>query len=251
MKGVVLILGLVLALAAAVGTATAGSPPEPVAVLYFDRPPWYLTEDAGAPGGVLIARARRIFQEAGLEHRFHNLPPRRILAVVFQGARACGVGWFRTPERAEKALFSEPLYKDRPLSLVVNRQAAARLPENPTLDQALASGLTLALIEGFSYGSWADQALASRRATHCPAGSQDEALRMVARRRCHMTLINQEEAAWRLSRDSERAAQLKVLMLKDAPRGNQRRLMCGTGVSPQEMERLNQAITRLFPSLSH
>jgi uncharacterized protein (TIGR02285 family) len=132
------------------------SPRGPLNVYYIHRPPYYMTLENGQAGGFLIAAARMILDDAALDHRVVPLPPKRILRFLRNSRYACSVGWFRTPEREGFALFSEPIYRNRPLGAVMRRSTAARLAQPPSMEQLLHSEMVFGVIDGFSYGNWAD-----------------------------------------------------------------------------------------------
>lgn len=238
-----LLLGLLLCLGPA--RPAAGEPSE-LAICYFERPPFYVTGEDGAVGGLVGDRARRILTLAKLPHRFVNLPIRRGLELIRRGEQVCGLGWFRLPQRESFANFSRPIYHDRSLVLAVRRERKASLPPRPRLADLLAGGFRLVIQDGFTYGAWADERLAPHVST-VERQDVDELglLRMVAAGRREGTLLGQEEAAYLLRHHPGLAARLAMLPLADAPPGHPRYFMCSKEVPPEVLERLDRAILKL------
>jgi len=228
------------------GPAAASGPErEPLPVYYFNKPPYYIEKPDGAAGGFLVEVARLILDGAGIPHRFERLPVKRILRAVQSGERCASVGWFRTPERERYALFSLPIYQNRPIGLVVARDTAQRLPPRPSLQKVLAAGLSFGAIEGFSYGPWLDEHLAALGPRlHRVTGEPEDVYRMILKGRFEATFVAPEEAFYLMSTHGAYRQGLRFLPLKDAPEGNPRHLMFGAGLEPGLLDAVNLSIRK-------
>ena len=237
-------MALAFVLIWALALLPAACPAQPILdVYYFNRPPLYITEAEGRPGGLIIDAARRVFDKAKVEYRFVEFPNKRIVNVIQRQENACGVGWFKTRERRKFAVFSLPIYQDQPLCLLVNHAKSPRLPAKPTIAQALDSGLRLGVLDGFSYGYWADSKIAKHRPPSERVTTQQvNLLRMVAAGRVDFMLISPEEVFWLLSKNEDLKGEVVMLKLADAPAGNLRRIMFNRGMDPALVKRIDRAI---------
>jgi len=64
---------------------------------------------------------RKVFEKAGIEVEFKEIPPKRILHELTKPQPACSPGWFKTPEREKLYLFSAAIYQDAPLTFVARK----------------------------------------------------------------------------------------------------------------------------------
>lgn len=243
-----------LALAALLAGLACGAPAaraaEAVKLYYFHRPPLYMTDAQGRPTGILLERAERILARAGLEISLAEVPAKRALMAIEQGENACGVGWFRLPERERYASFSLPIHRDGPQVAVVRRAVAAPLPKPLKLDDLLTRPLTMGVIDGFNYGATAEMKIRLHGPrTQRLTGEVGQLMQMTALGRCDWFLVNDLEASWYLQHDPRLAQELVVMILVDQPPGNLRYLMCSTALGGAVMDRINRAILELVGNL--
>ena len=91
-------------------------------LLYYDRPPFHYLGLDQKPTGSVVERTEKALTAAGLPFTWVLRPAKRVLTEVFEGrANTCSPGWFRAPEREEKARFSDALMTERPLVGVVRQ----------------------------------------------------------------------------------------------------------------------------------
>ncbi|MBI3348467.1 MAG: transporter substrate-binding domain-containing protein [Burkholderiales bacterium] len=235
---------LALMAACCAGAAAAQAP---LAIEYRDKPPYSYTE-VGKPAGFLMERTARLLKRAGIEARYAEVPIRRTLQnLQANQAALCSPGMYKIPEREAFARFSLPIHRDRPHVVLAHASVAAQIRALPKLAQLFAEPtLQPGVLEGASYGQQLDQALASTarpvmRAQLTPL----QLARMVGARRVDYMLIDEEDLAW-LRKDPEfLPLPLVRLEFADMPRGQLRYLACSQQVSPQTMDKLNQAIREL------
>ena len=179
MKKSIMLLSLVLIL----GSVSAAFAQE-LQVYYFPRPPLYIKAANGTPGGFLNEVAKLILDEAKVPYRIVEMPSARVEPSLKNRDFAAGLGWFKNPSREEWANFSAPIYQDLPNVAVVNKAKAAALGTQVSMANLMKSGLTLGVIDGFSYGAFADNAIAQEKPrTEKIVGEQATLVAMVARGR--------------------------------------------------------------------
>ncbi len=221
-------------------------------VYYFQRPPLYFTEADGSPGGFLNEIARLILDDAKVSSAFVEMPSTRVEPSLWKMSYAAGIGWFKTAARERLARFSAPIYQDLPLVAVVNSARARALGHEATIDRILGSGLTLGTIQGFSYGDFADKAIARLKPKlETIVGEQSALVKMVARGRADILLLGLEEAGYLMENDRESGAALRIVKISDAPAGTLRYIMFSKGVDAATVARIDAAIGRVKRSRAY
>ena len=232
-------------------SATAAAAQTPLIIEYRDKPPYSYTE-GGKPAGFLMERTFRLLVRAGIDARYAEVPIRRTLQHLQANQSAlCSPGLYKNPEREAFARFSLPIHRDKPQVVLAHDSVAARIRAMPRVAQLFAdASLQPGLLEGVSYGQQLDRYLAN--AARTPVRAQLAPLqlaRMVAARRVDYMLIDEEDLGW-LRRDPEFThLPLTRVEFADIPRGELRYLACSRQVTPQTMERLDQAIRSLAPEV--
>jgi polar amino acid transport system substrate-binding protein len=245
-KGLVAgMLGLVAAAGAAFVPAKAGH--LPITIYFHVRPPY---AEPGAPVGVkglLVSPVIKAMNEAGLEAQWVEMPPARQTEEIRRALEpACGLGWFKRPEREQFAIFSAAIYKDRP-SVIVARKDDARFAAPASLQRTFSDPrLRLLTKTGYSYGQIVDDWLQYHHpSAEESAGSNEAMLNMIANSRSDYTIMAPEEADYLLERDPTLGAALHAVALSDAPEGEQRYLMCSKKVPADAIARLNAKLVDL------
>jgi uncharacterized protein (TIGR02285 family) len=219
----------------------------PVILAYHERPPYYVTNEENLLTGLVGGPARTAFHRSGLQFIIQRMPPRRQLNSIQNNTeRICAVGWFKTPEREHYALFTSPLYQDKPTSLLTRFDI--ELPSlNPTLHEVFAaSHLSLLMKNSYSYGESIDNTL-----QHTPpsivittSGNTSQMLEMIAAANADYALMATEEAEEAIA-TSNSPGVFRLVKLRDMPQGNKRYIMCSRQVTPEEIARLNSVIPQL------
>lgn len=203
MKQYPLLAGLCCAL---LGNTARPAPPQ-YTVAWRDKPPYHYIEN-GQPRGFLLARARAIFDAAGLSTRFVNEPQKRIWANFQHGAtHYCSISWYRLPEREAAAQFSQPIHEDLPHTILIAPGMAQRVQAHGTLESLLSdTTLTLGAIEGVSYGPVLDQAIkTSKNQVMSRTVETTQMMRMLAVGRASFMFVDRED--WDFFRRKEKSAQ--------------------------------------------
>ena len=238
----IVVLFLFAAVDGACRAAVAGE--EPLGLLVFDRPPYYMLHDGRPAGGFLLDIALGVFAQAGIPVTVQEMPPGRILATFeSREIKACAVGWLRTPEREAYARFSLPLYENKALGVVVASETAHELGPAPSLDRLLAAGLTWGMRRGFSYGEVFDAAFKKYPGQNTRLFSDSRLMvRLIAKHRLDAALVCPEELSAQLVAEPELGAAIRFLPIAEAPPGFARHIMCNASVPPALMDRINAAI---------
>jgi polar amino acid transport system substrate-binding protein len=209
---------------------------------YQDRPPYSSTAPDGSAVGLVASPAVAALRRAGIAFVLAVTPSQRQLALIQSGQGLhCGMGWFRTPERAALGKFSRPLYRDRPLGALV--RTGAGLASGGTAAGLLAdTRFTLLVKDGYSYGPTLD-ALLAQAAARIERTSVDPAQMslMLRSQRADWMIVAPEEAAVLGSPG------LQLITFTDVPQGLSRHLYCGAYVPDAWLARIDQALSDLAP----
>ncbi len=220
---------------------------EPVLPLYYiDKPPYYFTH-AQQPSGFLLARAMLILQTAGISSQPRERPAPRILHELTRDhAPFCSVGWFKTPEREAIAWFSEPIYQDVPMWLLVRQEDAGAMVKLKSLHTLLRAQYRIGVVSGFSYGAALDRQLDQ---TLVPvdrqAKSVEIAIGRLLARRVDAIIADRVETTYLLNKQDLPSEKLLAVRFADIPEGNHRYLMCSANLPSTTQQAINRAIAQL------
>lgn len=221
---------------------------ESLTVSYFERPPYYYTNEQGVAEGFLLQRARQIFQQADIEVKFLALTPYRILYVLEHATVPhCSIGWFKNSAREQFTKFSAPIYQNQALMLLSSKDQRHKFSSPSALREIFADRLlTLARMGEFSYGTYVDELLGVLAPKSIVlSGNQRGLLQAVVEQRAAYMLVAPEEVSMLARQSGLSAADLLLVPLSDVPAGNLRYLMCSPAVTDITMVKLNQAINEL------
>ncbi|NRR31508.1 transporter substrate-binding domain-containing protein [Oxalobacteraceae bacterium] len=221
---------------------------EAITVTYSDRPPYLLppvngSPPGGPPGGLTGTPAAAAFRSAGIAVNWLRLPTNRQLALVKEAiGQNCAVGWFHTPEREKYAKFTKPIYRDRDWVLLVN--AGFEATPELTLEAVLQRKGTRVLVKDkYSYGPQIDALLARYQPTIAVStGSTLQMLQSVNLGSVDLMFVSEDEGLYLMAGAAGQHKQVRLLRLREMPRGADRRIMCGRTVPDAIIERLNKAI---------
>ncbi len=236
---------LLFALAAFTAAPARAADAPQVLIAYRDKAPYSYTEN-GQPVGQLNDKTRAIFQRAGLDLRFEEMPSKRIaLELRNNNVPLCSPGWYRLPEREVFAGFSKPIQRDRPQVVLASVSSAPKVRAHAGLQALLNDkALLLTVIDEISYGPEID--LMIRRAPRPPlraTATSEQLARMVAAERADYMLVDQDDLD-HLKKEGETRG-LVDIHFADTPAGLYRHLWCSKKVDRAMMERINGAIGQL------
>jgi len=234
---------IVVLIGAALLAATRAYADE-LTLYYHERPPYSAKQPDGSVRGITADIADKALKAAGIPYRWEDLPSARQLEVIKRNeGQACGLGWFKRPDREAFAKFTLPIYHDLP-TIVVARSDDPRFAGTPTLDALFHDKDLLLLTKtGYSYGAKIDAEIVAD-APNLRRDPSDNLtmLGMVAGKRVDYMIMAEEEAKDLLT-DPDLARSIAIYHLGDAPPGELRYLMCSASVPDALIARINQAIT--------
>lgn len=227
----------------AAGSTASALADTPLTVAWREKPPYYYFEN-GVAKGFMLERAKQVFAAAGVPARFVNEPQKRIWANFAHGVQNyCSISWYRLPEREAIVQFTVPVHADQPHAVLAVSTVAARIKSHPNLKSLVADkSLTLAVVDGVSYGPELDALIASSENRVMRRTVETAAMfRMVAVGRADYLFVDRED--WNYLRLKYPELQSLVLVdFPDMPAGLKRYFVCSRDVPAETMERLNRAI---------
>lgn len=231
-----------IGLLAAVSAAAAVAEPT-LTVSWREKPPYYYYEN-GVAKGFMLDRAKQIFAAAGVPVRFVTEPQKRIWANFAHGMKNyCSISWYRLPEREAVAQYSVPVHTDQPHAVLAVPSVAARIKAHPNLNSLLADkSLTLAVIDGVSYGHVLDPMIAASENRIMRRTVETSAMfRMLALGRADYLFVDREDYGYLRSKHPE-LQPLVLIDFPDMPPGLRRYFVCSRDIPAETMERINRAI---------
>jgi polar amino acid transport system substrate-binding protein len=214
-------------------------------IYYHERAPYSAKQTDGSVHGITADIVTQVMSVAGVPYRWEDLPSARQMEVLKRDqAPACGLGWFKRPDRETFAKFSAAIYHDLP-TIVVARAGDGRFGGTPSIDALFADkALTLLTKTGYSYGAEIDGKIAAQKPNaRADASDNRIMLGMVSKARVDYMIMAEEEAKDLLSQSDFTAAGLAIYHLANPPAGEYRYLMCSKSVPDDLIARINQAIT--------
>ena len=225
---------------------------KPMSVSYFERPPYYYTTKEGQAAGLLVERTRAILHAAGIEANFVSLSPNQIIYVIqYLSMPHCSIGWFKKPERELYAKFTQAIYRNRPLALLIKQSQKKLFSQNTSLKQIFSQKqLVMARMSSFSYGFYVDQLLEKYNPrSYFGTNTQADLLAALFAGQANYMLVAPEEVVEMAKKAGLAVNEFELIELNEIPAGNLRYLMCDQAVSDENIERMNKAIEKLYPGL--
>jgi len=206
-------------------------------------------------GNGFVETAVWIASEAGFIPDLARMPGPRVIVEFRERPpeMTCAGGWFRTPERETFARFTEPFRFDPPEGVVVSARVAERaraLGGNAALfaDTSLRflaypSGIRVSDVFDRLYERRGDVNVSVMRTDYL---DRRAVTRLLVRDRIDAAPgFNAEQFNEMLSIAREEGASLEFLLFPDGPARNTRHIMCSRSVSPEVVEDLDRAISRI------
>jgi polar amino acid transport system substrate-binding protein len=217
---------------------------ETLDIYYFEYPPYYQQLENGQASGIIVDLARKILAAAQVEPRFHFMPAKRILNELQTSQPAASLGWFKTPEREQFALFSLPVYVNRPVEVFFLRENEEKFRPYDRLEALLQSGeFFYGRVQGLSEGAQLDAMLLKyENRTVQVASDTVRLLKMLESGRVDFMLMPPEEVAVMLQAAQTSADKFSLRPMTDIPPGTRRYIMYSKGVDADMIRRIDQAI---------
>jgi len=214
-----------------------------ITVAWRENPPYNYTEQ-GVEKGFLLARGKRIFEQAQVPAQFVTEPTKRIWAKFRVGTPSyCSLGRYHLAEREPVMQYSLPIHIDPPRIVLMSAEAAKRARQYKRLSELLADpSLTLGMSDGGSFGTDIDDMLKSA-ATKVERRTVESPLMMKLLAADRISFVFADRYSWHYLKQHDPAARdIVAREFPDMPAGQKRYLVCSKDVSPEVMHRLNAAI---------
>jgi len=235
-----------LATAALLGAVCPAAHAETLTIGFVERPGYATAaEGDGQARGLLVDITRDILTRAGIQPRFVAMPQKRLLKIIESGGeRICNLGGFKTPDRAAYSVFTKPIYRSRPISVVIlAERAAAFAPFRTLAELTAAPNLNLGYMEGFSYGPYPDRLIATMSgAKSARVIALAQMVGMLAAGRFDYLFADSEIYEALANAGKIDPGKFRLLSFPDVPEGNWRYLMCSKAVSKDVIDRIDAAI---------
>lgn len=217
-----------------------------VALHYNERPPYLLTAN-GQLTGLTGAPVVAAFKAAGIPYVLNATPSARQMAVIRENSGLdCAIGWFKNEEREKFARFTRPIYQDRPpIALTAARNSRnASLKNGDALENVLGNrNLVLLVKVGYSYGRILDAMIERHQPIRTSVSVENmQMLRMIHAGHADYMFIAPEEAEGLIRASGIDPAEIRGIAFADAPKGENRHIMCSMKVPDEIVGRLNSAI---------
>lgn len=213
-------------------------------VAYAERPPYLLKQADGSPAGLTGTPSVAAFKAAGIPVEWHIVPTNRQLAMIKDPKGLnCTIGWFLVPERQAYAKYTKAIYRDKSWMLLTNLAFAER---GITTMAELASQRDIRVLikDNFSYGGLDKFIQKWHPVVAVSTASTLKMVQSVAKGSVDMMFVSEDEGNYILKNEAgDSAASLRLLPLKDMPRGGDRHIMCSKAVPDEVIARLNKAIS--------
>ena len=219
---------------------------ELITVAWRIKPPHQYLEN-GIEKGILLERARQVFEQAQMPTHFVEQPAKRIWSSFSAGAtNYCSFGWYKIEERESLVQFSYVFHTDLPHTLLVSPVAVKQVSAHRSLSSLLTdTSLTLGVLDAVSYGPELDAMIKSsknkiERSTTLPMIMA----RMVGANRASYIFIDKED--WSYLKDKEESLRhTRQMDLNGMPPGLNRYIVCSKDMTADQMARINAAIQKI------
>lgn len=216
-----------------------------VQIYYEERIPYAVTSEQGDVSGLTATPTAKAFNQTGISFQWKEMPFKRQLQTIkYNKKMACGIGWFKKPEREEFALFTSKIYQDKP-SITLSKQGNTTVAQYGDVVSLLQDKQAKLLVkDGFSYGSYIDNLIE----THSPekvvvvGSSNVQMLQVILSDRADYFFVSEEEAEQIITSSGHDLEQFQRQQYSDMPAGNNRYIACSQQVTPSTINLLNQTL---------
>lgn len=222
--------------------AINGCAGEVIKLYYEEREPYAALHADGEVKGLIASPASRALSSAGIAFTWVAVPYKRQLAQLEANAElACGMVFFKTPEREKFGKFTRAIYRDGITAMLSRKDF--RPGKNMRLAEAMGTkGARMLRKEASTYGPFIDDATNKVAPTIVltTAEMRNMALMLIANR-ADYTLLTLEEAHY-LIKNVPDGDQLYVFRPVDMPLGQYRHFLCSKQVPDEVIAQLNRVI---------
>jgi uncharacterized protein (TIGR02285 family) len=217
----------------------------PIQLYYYDRAPYAITDVQGEVSGLCATPAANAFKQAGIPFQWKKMPfKRQLVTIKYNKKKACGIGWFKNPEREAFARFTDAIYQDKP-AITISKKGNRALKRHQDLKTLLKDKQVKLLVkDGFSYGTYIDGLIKSYdpEVVVVATSTNIQMLQMILAGRADYYFTSEEEAEHIIVNVGYEVSQFQLQHYSDMPAGNRRYITCSQQVSPEMIDLLNLAL---------
>ena len=229
----------------AVGWLALSAAAEPVTLFYENRAPFMVVQN-GELVGTEGKTAADTFKAAGVAFTLSEAPGARQIEMVGKNlSPSCAIGLYWTAERARVGKYTLPIYRSQSQDLVM-RTDNPKFQSIDSMRFLLADPeVSLALRNGYSYGSNMDALLshAKARLKRPPEDSRGR-IKMVLEGMADGALFTHDEAAYQIGQFGADGKVLAIRHFSDTPPGVPSYLYCSNSVDDELIGRLNKVLKK-------
>lgn len=169
---------------------------EPIKLVYNERPPYLQSDDSKKVIGLTGTPTAHAFNQAGIPYFWYLIPSKRqLLEIKLNQEPVCSPGWFKNPEREKYGKYTRPIYQDKAIAILTQKDNQKVLGIKSIDDLLSHQNLLLIVKDGYSYGKFIDEKIAEFK-PHIQKTTQenDYMVRYVYRKRADYMFISPEEA---------------------------------------------------------
>ena len=217
----------------------------PIQLYYFERIPYAAKDNQGEVSGLCATSAANAFKKAGIPFQWKMMPfKRQLVTIKHNKKKACGIGWFKNPEREEFARFTDAIYQDKP-AIIIGKKGNYALKKHRDLKSLFEDKQVKLLVkDGFSYGVYVDELINKYdpKIVSVVTSTNVQMLQMILSGRADYFFISEEEAEHIILDAGYERSQFQLQHIDDMPAGNHRYIACSQQVSPETIDLLNRAL---------
>ncbi len=209
-------------------------------VLYEERIP-YVIKKVDSLEGLAADPLLKALEKSGISYKLKQKPSSRHLFEIKGDKKAvCAIGWFKNPQREMFALYTKPLYEDKPMGIIA-RKDNIKVKSKKDIDMLFGDGeLSLLAKKSYSYGKELDEKILKYKVKKRDVNSDNiKMLKLISIKRADYMLVSYEEAKVILEEYPERQV-LEFIQLNGFPKGNKRYLICSKSTGINVIDNINK-----------
>lgn len=216
-------------------------------LLYSERPPYLVNTSRGVVG-VTATMTNKVFSTAGISYRWIDMPVlRQVKTIEANQGCDCIPGVVSNEARLAYSRFTDVLYHDQMLHVLVRDSDNRIKPGDNVLDVLKRRDLVLQVKAGHSYGNFIDQQIAVQKPKLevTTLGERLQTVLKIAGGRADYLFITPTEADVLINQTNLPRGVLRVIPLSGIPDESFRRIMCSLRVNEEIIQQLNTAIAKV------
>ena len=209
-------------------------------VLYEERIP-YVIKKGNSLEGLAADPLIKALEKSGILYKLKEKPSSRHLFEIKADKKAvCAIGWFKNPQRELFALYTKPLYEDKPLGIIA-RKDNMKVKSKKDINMLFSDKeLSLLAKKSYSYGKELDKKILKYKVKKRDVNSDNiKMLKLILIKRADYMLVSHEEAKVILEEYPEKQM-LEFIRLKGFPKGNKRYLICSRSTGGNVIDNINK-----------